>query len=256
MTTYERRQSIVQLFQKQSGLRVADLAKALDVSKGTIRNDLDALEAKGLLTRVHGGAVLSRQPSQFDYSFIIRYHEHVEAKSMMARAAAVLVEDGDSILLDASTTVYYLAQELLNCHHLRVMTNGVDVARLLAKDSTNTVILLGGVVSSNGSSVTGSLSEQIIRNLHVQKAFVSCSGFSLERGLTDVHLSEAQLKSIGIATAREVIALVDSSKIGKEDLTPFATIDQIAHLYTDSGISETWEMRLKNAGVSFTVCHA
>ncbi len=255
MTTYERRQSIIQLFRKQSGLRVPDLAKALGVSKGTIRNDLDALEDEGLLTRVHGGAVLSRQPSQFDSLFNINYHEHIEAKLMIARVAVALVEDGDSILLDASTTVYYLALQLLNCHRLRVMTNGIEVARLLAKDSTNTVVLLGGVVSPNGSSVTGSLSEQIMRNLHVQKAFVSCSGFSLERGLTDVHLAEAQLKSSAIATAREVFALVDSSKIGKEDLTPFATIDQIAHLYTDSGISETWVTRLKDAGVPFTVCH-
>jgi len=254
VTTYERRQSIIQLFQKRSGLRVPDLAKALGVSKGTIRNDLDALEEEGLLTRVHGGAVLSRQPSQFDSTFNIHYQEQIEAKSMIAREAAALVDDGASIFLDASTTVYHLAEQLLNCHHLRVMTNGIEVARLLAKDSTNTVVLLGGVVSPSGSSVTGSLSEQVIRNLHVQKAFVSCSGFSLERGLTDVHLAEAQLKSTAIATAREVFALVDSSKIGKEDLTPFATIDQITRLYTDSGINETWVMRLKNAGIPFTVC--
>ena len=236
-------------------MRVPDLAKVLGVSKGTIRNDLDALEEEGLLTRVHGGAVLRRQPSQFDYSFNLRYMERTEAKSMIARETAALVEDGDSILLDASTTVYYLGQQLLNCHRLRVVTNGIDVARLLAKDSSNTVILLGGIVSPNGTSVTGSLSEQFIRNLHVQKAFVSCSGFSLTRGLTDVHLAEAQLKSSAVAAAREVFALVDSSKIGKEDLTPFARIDQIAQLYTDSGISESWVMQLKTAGVPFTICN-
>jgi DeoR/GlpR family transcriptional regulator of sugar metabolism len=113
---------------------------------------------------------------------------------------------------------------------------------------------MGGVVTSDGSSVTGSLSEQLIRDLHVQKAFVSCSGLSLERGLTDVLLQEAELKSKAIASAREVFALVDSSKLGKEDLTSFASLNQITHLYTDSGVSDQWAARLKSAGVNFTIC--
>lgn len=254
MTTYERRQFLIQLLQKQSGMRVPELAKVLSVSKGTIRNDLDALEEEGLLTRVHGGAVLGRQPTHFDSSFGVRYQEHPGVKLMIARKVVTLVEDGASILLDASTTAYYLAQQLANRHRLRVVTNGIDVARLLAKDSTNTVVLMGGVVTCDGSSVTGSLSEQIIRDLHVQMAFVSCSGFSFERGLTDVLLAEAELKGKAIASAREVFALIDSSKMGKEDLTSFASIDQIAHVYTDSGLSEEWAARLKSAGVAFTIC--
>jgi DeoR family fructose operon transcriptional repressor len=85
-------------------------------------------------------------------------------------------------------------------------------------------------------------------------AFVSCSGFSLERGLTDVLLEEAELKGKAIASAREVFALVVSSKMGKEDLTSFASLDQISHVYTDSGLSDEWAARLKAAGVAFTVC--
>jgi len=254
VTTYERRQSLIQILQRQAGIRVPELAKALGVSKGTIRNDLNALENEGHLTRVHGGAVLKRQPSQFDSSFGIRFQEHAESKLAIARAAAELVEDGTSILLDASTTVYYLAQQLAHYHRLRVVTNGVEVARLLAKDSTNTVVLMGGIVNPEGSSVSGLFSEQIIRDLHVQQAFVSCSGFSLERGLTDVHLMEAQLKSKAITSAREVIALVDSSKMGNEDLTPFAAIEQITHLYTDSGITEAWLAHLEEAHIAFTIC--
>ena len=85
-------------------------------------------------------------------------------------------------------------------------------------------------------------------------AFVSCSGLSLERGLTDVLLEEAELKTKAIASAREVFALVDSSKMGKEDLTSFASLNQITHLYTDTGISDEWADRLKAAGVKFTIC--
>ena len=254
LTTYKRRQFLIQILQKQVGTRIPELAQTLGVSKGTIRNDLNALEEEGLLMRVHGGAILRRQPSQFDSSFGIRFQEHAESKLAIAHAAADLVEDGSSIMLDASTTVYYLAQQLAHGHHLRVVTNGVEVARLLAKDPTNTVVLIGGIINPEGSSVSGLFSEHVIRDLHVQKAFVSCSGFSLERGLTDVHLMEAQLKKKAIISAREVIALVDSSKMGKEDLTPFATIEQITHLYTDSGNTDAWVTRLKEAHVSFTIC--
>ena len=254
MTTYERRQSLIQLLQKQPGLRVSQLASALAVSKGTIRNDLNALKEEGVLTRVHGGAVLKHSPVHFDTSFGLRFQENAAAKQAMAREAAKLVNDGASILLDASTTIYYLSQQLAECHRLRVLTNGIEVARWLAKDPTNTVVLMGGMVNPEGSSVSGNFSEQVIRDLHVHKAFVSCSGFSLERGLTDVHFAEAQLKNKALASAREIFALVDSSKIGVEDLTPFASVEQITHLYTDSALSAEWAARLKNAGVAFTIC--
>lgn len=256
MTTYERRQSLIQLLQKQPGLRVPQLAIALDVSKGTIRNDLNALKEEGLLTRVHGGAVLKNNPAHFDSSFGLRFQENAPAKWAMAREAAKLVSHGASILLDASTTIYYLSQRLAEYHRLRVLTNGIEVARVLAKDPTNTVVLMGGVVNPEGSSVSGNFSEQVIRDLHVHKAFVSCSGFSLERGMTDVHFAEAELKSKAIASAREIFALVDSSKLGVEDLTPFAGLEQITHLYTDSGLSVEWAARLKSAGVPFTICSA
>lgn len=254
MNTYERRQSLLGLLRKQPGLRVPEIARATGVSEGTVRNDLNALEDAGYLTRMHGGAVLSGKMFQIQSSFGSRYEEQQDGKLAIAQTASRLVEDGTSLLLDASSTVYYLACQLQNRNRLRVVTNGIDVARLLAKNSSNTVVLIGGVVTPDGSSVTGSMSEHIIRDLHVQMAFVSCSGFNLGRGLTDVLLAEAELKGKAIALAREVFALVDSSKMGKEDLTPFASLDQIAHVYTDSGLSDEWSARLRAAGVAFTIC--
>jgi DeoR family fructose operon transcriptional repressor len=256
MHTYERRHLLLELLRKQPGLRVPEIAKATGVSEGTVRNDLNALEGDGYLTRMHGGAVLVERSSQFDLSFGERYQEQQASKLAIARTVACLVEDGASLLLDASSTVYYLACQLENRNRLRVVTNGIDVARCLAKNSTNTVVLMSGVVTPDGSSVTGSLSEQLIRDLHVQMAFVSCSGLSLERGLTDVLLEEAELKGKAIASAREVFALVDSSKLGKEDLTSFASLNQISRLYTDSHISEEWAARLTSAGIAYTVCSA
>jgi DeoR/GlpR family transcriptional regulator of sugar metabolism len=254
LTTYERRQLLLDTLRKQPGLRVSQLAQVLGVSEGTIRNDLNALEDQGRLKRIHGGAVLNDQDQFQNKSFIRRYHQNAAAKIAIAREAASLIEDGDSILLDASSTAYYLARTLSDRNKLRVMTNGFEVAQELARNTSNTVILIGGVVEKDTSSVTGLLSEQIIAEMHIEKAFFSCSGFSIERGMTEVHLGEAQLKRKAIESSKQIYALIDSTKFGKEDLTPFARPVQITHLFTDAGINTAWEARLQQAGIPFSIC--
>ena len=254
MTTYERRQTLLEMLRKQPGLRVRELAKDLSVSEGTIRNDLNALEEEGRLQRVHGGAVLDDREQFQNNSFLRRFRQNAAAKQAIARQAAALVNDGDSIMLDASSTAYYLALALNRRRKLRVMTNGFEVARELAQNTTNTVILIGGVVNNDSSSVTGLLSEQIIAEMHIGKAFFSCSGFSFERGMTEVHLEEAQLKRMAIESSEQVFALVNSSKIGLEDLTPFAHLNKISHLFTDSRLSPDCFQRLTEAGIALTIC--
>ncbi len=254
MTTYERRQSLLDILRKQPGLRVPELAIALNVSEGTVRNDLNALEQQAMLIRVHGGAVLNQQGQFQNNSFMRRFQQNAAAKLAIAREAALLVNDGDSILLDASSTAYYFTKALSERRRLRVITNGFEVARELAQNATNTVILIGGVVNYESSSVTGLLSEQIIEELHIQKAFLSCSGFSLERGMTEVQLAEAQLKRKVIKSTYQLFGLVDSSKFGKEDLTSFALPEKINRLFTDNHLSPDWAERLRGAGIEFTIC--
>jgi DeoR family fructose operon transcriptional repressor len=220
-----------------------------------VRNDLSALEADGRIKRVHGGAILNEQVGFNSTSFTSRHKEHAAEKMLIARYAAEVVQDGDSILLDASSTAYCLAMEIKDRKRLRVITNGIDVAQLLAQNLSNSVILIGGVLGQDGSSVTGLFSEQIIQELRIQKAFVSCSGFSIELGMTEVHLEEAQLKRKAIVSAKEVFGLMDSSKFGKEDLTSFAHPGQITCLYTDEGLTSDWRLRLERAGICFKICH-
>jgi DeoR/GlpR family transcriptional regulator of sugar metabolism len=254
LTTYERRQSLLDILRKQPGLRVPELARALDVSDGTVRNDLNALEEEGRLKRVHGGAVLNDQNQFQNNSFLRRFQENAAAKFAIAREAALLVKNGDSILLDASSTDYYLARALAERHSLRVVTNGFEVARELAENPSNTVILIGGVVNNNSSSVTGLLSERIIEELNIQKAFLSCSGFSLERGMTEILMAEAQIKRKAIESSQQLFALVDSSKFGREDMTSFMRPEKLTRLFTDTGLSPEWIAQLDQAGIEFTIC--
>jgi DeoR/GlpR family transcriptional regulator of sugar metabolism len=110
------------------------------------------------------------------------------------------------------------------------------------------------VLHPDGASVTGTLSEQLLKDLHIKTAFVSCYGFSLEAGLTEIDIHEAQLKSKMIASAASVVALIDSTKFGRVTLTPFARTDQISHIFADSNLNPEWIERLKQTCVALTVC--
>lgn len=254
LTGFERRQSIVELLRTEPGLRVPDIAKRLAVSQGTVRNDLKSLANEGRLRRVRGGATLTPPDLFHSPAFGTRTEMNEGAKRRIARWATELVQDGDSILLDASTTVYYMAPYLQDRRNLTIITNGIEVAQLLAQNPSNTVILVGGVLSNDGTSVTGLLGEHFLKDIHVKTAFVSCSGFTPEVGMTEVDIHEAQLKGRMVASATSVVGLIDSSKFGKVDLTPFARTEQLAHIFTDSDLAPQWVERLKQPCVQVTVC--
>lgn len=258
MTTFERRQQILRLLRGQPGIKVGELAKLLDVSEGTIRNDLAALDEEHLVMRVRGGAVARSEAHSWSPGWPPLHSKHsdqrADSKQRIARWAAEIIENGDTILLDASNTVMYMAAFLRDYRNLTVVTNGIDVARSFAENASNTVLLIGGILSPDGVAVTGTFGEKLLNDLHIRRAFVSCSGFSVDTGLTEVDIRQAQIKSLMIHRAQEVIALVDSSKFGKVGITPFATIDQVSHIYTDSDVSPDVIDQLREIGIELTVC--
>jgi ribose transport system substrate-binding protein len=253
-TTFERRERILALLHERPGIRVTEIASLLDVSEGTVRNDLNALAKEGQLERVRGGGIPTDDRPAHSAAFATRFRVHEPVKQRIARWAAELVEDGDTILLDASTTVYRMAQFLKDCRSLTVITNGIEVGRKLAQNSSHAVMLLGGMLNSDGVPVTDLVSDQFLRDLHIKTAFVSCSGFTPEVGLTERDIREAQLKSKMIAATGFVVALIDSSKFGKVNLAPFARTDQIAHIFTDSSLEPRWVEQLQSTCTALTVC--
>ncbi len=254
MTTFERRQRILGLLRERPGIRVPELAKLLIVSEGTIRNDLRALEKAGELTRVRGGAVVRDGPGFISPAFGARTEVNATAKKRIARWAADMVEDGDSVLLDSSSTVFHTAPFLLDRSNLTIVTNGIEVAYALAENSLHTIILIGGVLRPDRALTVGYLGEKILENLHIKTAFVSCSGFSVEIGLTQADIQEAQLKSRMIESANRVVALIDSTKFGKVDLTPFAETNQVAHILTDSALAVEHIDEIRQTCTNLTVC--
>ena len=256
MTTFVRRQRIIDLLQQQVEVKVTELAQQLGASEGTVRNDLRSLEESGQVVRVRGGAVLDEKyPAQGrNPAFAARLNLNAVAKERLARWACELVEDGDSVILDASSTAYYMAPFLAELRNLTVVTNGIETALVLAKNPNHTVILVGGIVRSDGFSVSGLLSERLLKDLHVRTAFVSASGFSVEGGMTEVSLEEARLKNKLIQCADRVVALIDSGKFGRMDLAPSVCTDAISHFFTDSNVSSADLEALRRVCPSVTVC--
>ena len=243
----------MQLLRDQPGIRVPDLARILEVSEGTIRNDLKALSDSGQLTRVWGGAVPSGEQER-GTAYAARARRYENAKQTIARIAARMVSDGDSVLLDASTTVFHMAGFLRERQNLTVVTNGIEVGRELAQNPSNVVMLLGGILRPDGTAITRPSNDILLKDLHIKTAFVSASGFSLDAGLTEEDFHEAQFKRTMVASAGLRVALIDASKFGRVDLTPFARAEELAHLFTDSSLSPEWADALTAAAIPFTIC--
>jgi DeoR/GlpR family transcriptional regulator of sugar metabolism len=254
VTTIERRFRLLNILREQPGIRVPDLARLLVVSEGTIRNDIRALAESGQLTRVWGGGIPTVDEHDYSPAYTARARMNEATKQVIARAAAQLVADGDSLLLDASTTVFHMADYLHERRNLTVITNGIEVGRALAQNPSNTVMLLGGILRPDGTAITRPSSEALLKDLHIKTAFMSSSGFSIEAGLTEVDLHEALFKRSMIASSGRLVALIDSSKFGKVDLTSCARIEQVSHLFTDNQLSAEWIAQLERSGLAFTLC--
>jgi DeoR/GlpR family transcriptional regulator of sugar metabolism len=182
--------------------------------------------------RIHGGAESPRvvQPEQ---SFGERRHLHKREKALLAMAAAELVQPGQTILLDNSTSAFQLAQHLCERQSLRIVTNSLPAASAVMHCKGLEVVILGGVLRSETSSVVGPFLEQMLANLHADWLFLSASGVSVERGLTDADIREVEAKRAMAGAARRVVALIDHSKFHRESFLTFARLDEVDILLTD-----------------------
>jgi len=257
-SAYERHQTIIDLVNSYQSIRVAELAEQLEVSESTIRTDLETLHEQGLLVRVRGGALAKEpapvvQPSS-PSSLERRAQRYADEKQAIARWAAGMVEDGDVIMLDASSTVLHIAPFLHDRRNLTVFTNGITVAQALAQESSNTVIILGGILRPNGNAITGEISKQVLKDYHVRTAFVSCSAFKTDIGFFEMDMQEAQMKALMLQSAQRRVAMVDSSKVGQVGLTAFGTLDDFDYFVTDEKILPQQVEQIRRYSTHVIVC--
>lgn len=238
MFATERRDRIIDLLQERKRITVKELSSEMGVSEATLRADLNKMELDGLLTRTHGGAVLNDEKEN-ETSFNVRQKKNKVEKAKIASKAFQHIEEKQCILLDASSTALELAQLIKDTPiRLTIVTTGLQTALELKENPDITVILVGGVVTNKSTSIEGTLGLDILDSVNIDIMFTSANGFTVENGLEDFNLYEVQLKREIVKRASKVIALIDSSKIGKSSSAVFAKVEQVDKLITDEPIND------------------
>ncbi len=248
----ERREQIITLLDQIGRVSVTNLSERFGVSQATIRTDLDALAAQGLLVRTHGGAI-ALDRSDLELSFDARRRLHSSQKHRIGTIAASMVEDGVAIALDASTTALALANQVKGRRELTVITNGIFIALALLDAPGITVLMPGGFLRRDSVSLVGAEGHEFIKQFNLQKGFFGAKGLTLEEGLTDVNSAEVAIKRDLVAEAKQVIAIVDSSKWGRVGFASFASIDQVDYVITDEGAPPDMVAALREAGVDVII---
>ena len=253
MTSDTRRRKILEILHAQGFCNVTALAKELQVSEVTIRNDLSVLEEQNKVSRIHGGAVPVSETVR-SQNFEERIHINQNKKRWIARCAAEQVNNHDTIILDASTTAYFIADYLKNHQGLTVFTNGIEIAFKLAENPSNRVILTGGVLRIETASLAGRFGDSILNGVRASKAFLSCTGWSPSLEAMDDDLFEVQLKKEMVNAAESVIIVADATKFTKQGVTAFAPLNRINMVITDDSIELPSLNRFRQEGAKVSVC--
>ncbi|OUM98483.1 MAG: hypothetical protein BAA04_08500 [Firmicutes bacterium ZCTH02-B6] len=252
MLAPERRAEIARMIETYGSVRVAELSQMFGVTEETVRRDLEALERLGVLERTYGGAVKPRGIS-FESPYAGRAAMQRAEKMAIAEVIADLVDDRETILLDASSTALYVARALRRRQGLTVLTNSLAIVHEFRGEENFTVMCTGGTLRTNSQSFVGPHAERALREYHVDKAIISCRGLHVERGLTDSNDLEVEMKRLMMGAANEVIAAVDSSKWGYVGFALIGPVSSVHRIVTDSGAPPADVDAIRQLGVKVHV---
>ena len=246
----ERRNRILEELHQQSRVSIRECAEKYGVTEVSIRTDLEYLENKGLLIRVKGGAV-SRTlvADEEELPIESKAREHAREKKAIGKAAAALIREGETVILDSGTTTLEIARRLGDFKDLTIITNGVNIAMELAKYPQLSVIMLGGFMRSASLSITGMTAESTLKDYFVDKVFLGVDSFNLEKGLSTPSADEASINRTMIECAKEVIAVFDSSKLNKRSFASICSLSSLNTVITDSALPQEAASALQNAGI-------
>jgi len=255
LMTQQRRARIVATVQRLGSVRVGELAGRFGVSEVTIRNDLVVLEREGQLVRDRGGAI-AKESGRY-VTTLLRVDERSalnhDAKRRIAAAAAGRVSPGDTVLLDAGTTVVEIAPHLAGRTPLTVVTNALNVVLALNRMPDVRLLCLGGTFHGESGSTVGPIAEQALGELTVQKLFLGAQALDLEHGLTDSTVEIAQVKRAMLRAARQVILLADASKWGRAGLIKVAPLSEVDTIITDDALPAETRAAIERLGIELVI---
>jgi len=240
MYSIQRQSLVLEILDQERQVDVNSLAEKFSTSKETIRRDLRRMEASGLLKRTHGGAVpIGNKFSQgYEYPLFAREIQKYDEKQRICKGAAKLLEDGDTIFLDnSSTTINFLRYVAKNIK-ITVITNSIQVL-LMAGNLKNTninIISLGGILNVKNYSLTGMLSNRYSMSFFPDKAIMSCRGITKKSGMTDASILEVEVKRNMINSSKQLLLLADHTKFGLIGAINIGSLSEIDCIVTDSKV--------------------
>ncbi|MBC7584521.1 MAG: DeoR/GlpR transcriptional regulator [Tardiphaga sp.] len=229
---------------------VDDLARRFDVSASTVRRDLQHLSRNNAVRRTYGGAILTGPAAETTLEQ--RLAVQGKQKQAIACAAAELIRDGDTLILDAGSTVAAFGRLLLQ-RRLRVITNNLALLPFLAKAPSIDLVVLGGALRTTSMSTMGPLAHDALRRMTADRAIMSADGVVSGRGLCEADLEQVALKSLMMEQAKDVIVLADAGKLGRAEQSAWAPLPPRWTLVTDAGASDEQRQRLTDAGARVIV---
>jgi DeoR family transcriptional regulator, aga operon transcriptional repressor len=251
-STSQRRLSILKLLNSAESVNVKELSNDYQVSEVTIRKDLRYLESRNLLFRSRGGAMRPLRVG-IDIAIDDRRKQNPLQKQSIGIAAAQLIHDGDTLILDSGTTVMELAKNLGGFRELTVITNALDIASKLVDYDNMNVIIPGGILRKKSLSLVGVMAAENFKSLKCDLFFFSADGIDVKEGLSTPNLEEAHLCRLVIKASKKVIALVDSSKFQRSGLINITKLDKVDIIVTDEDISPVVLKKLRKAGIEVIV---
>ena len=246
----ERRIEIMKLIDRDGRVSVADLSEQFSVSEVTIRADLQLLSDQSLILRTHGGAVPSNRTP--DLSLTLRRQQQMPQKDAIGAAAAALVDNGDAVFLDTSSTALAMAQHLRQHRDITVITNSLAISQSFLDTPCVTVVMPGGIMQRDTVSLIGTEGLDFLSRFNIQKGFFGAHGIAIPEGLTDVSASEAEVKRRIVAMCRQVIAILDGTKWGRVGLASFARLEDLHCIITDTQAPTDLVDRVRTLGVQVT----
>ena len=223
MLAIERKNEILAKLRAEQRVLVSELALHYNVTEETIRRDLDKLEKEGYATKTYGGAIWGNS-TKTDLSYTIRNKTNVEAKNAIATLVCDLVEDGDHLMIDDSSTSLYIAKKLKEKKALTVITNSVELVVELSGVEGWTIMLTGGRLKPESLALVGGQTQQSLAMFHVDKVIMSCKGIDLDAGVTDSSEFHSQTKQSMLRAAKKRILALDGSKFDKVSFVNIAPL--------------------------------
>lgn len=248
MLAIERKNEILNKLRMEQRVLVSELAVHYSVTEETIRRDLDKLEKEGYATKTYGGAIWGNS-TKTDLSYTIRNKTNVEAKNIIAAQVCQMIQDGDHLMLDDSSTSLYIAKQLKDKKNLTIITYSVEIVMELSSVEGWTILSTGGQLKPDSLSFTGHQVAETLSRFHVDKAILSCKGIDLQAGITDSAESHAVAKQAMLRSAKETILALDDSKLDKVSFVQIAPLEQINHLVTNRRPTSQWLEHLQQLDV-------